>query len=46
MLAHPLTHWSVNQFVNDWESVYAHPQTTLKRIIVKLLGGYNNGKNR
>jgi len=22
MLAHPLTDWSVNQFVSDWESVY------------------------
>ena len=29
MLAHPLTDWSINQFVNDWESVYGIGKTTL-----------------
>ncbi|APC39957.1 fructose-6-phosphate aldolase [Clostridium estertheticum] len=29
MLAHPLTDWSVNQFVNDWESVYGIGKTTI-----------------
>ena len=29
MLMHPLTDWSINQFVNDWESVYGIGKTTL-----------------
>ncbi|MGV8983916.1 fructose-6-phosphate aldolase [Clostridium sp.] len=29
MLAHPLTDWSINQFVNDWESVYGIGKTTI-----------------
>jgi fructose-6-phosphate aldolase 2 len=29
MLKHPLTDWSINQFVSDWESVYGIGKTTL-----------------
>ena len=29
MLKHPLTDWSISQFVNDWESVYGIGKTTL-----------------
>lgn len=29
MLMHPLTDWSIDQFVNDWESVYGIGKTTL-----------------
>ncbi|MFD3157850.1 fructose-6-phosphate aldolase [Haloimpatiens sp. FM7330] len=29
LLAHPLTDWSVDQFVNDWESVYGEGKLTL-----------------
>lgn len=29
LLDHPLTDWSVNQFISDWESVYGKGKTTL-----------------
>ncbi|GAA0180224.1 fructose-6-phosphate aldolase [Clostridium sediminicola] len=30
LLDHPLTDWSVNQFISDWESVYGKGKTTLE----------------
>ncbi len=29
MLEHPLTDWSVNQFITDWEGIYGKKMTTL-----------------
>jgi fructose-6-phosphate aldolase 2 len=29
MLAHPLTDWSVNQFIADWESIYGKNKITM-----------------
>ena len=28
LLGHPLTDWSINQFIKDWENVYGEGQLT------------------